>query len=163
MENDISWIVQYIDSLHKESSIISLEKPVESKKKEINLEKVSLDMKILQQRMDSVSIVKYYKDLKNERLKLTNNITYVDNEEELFLKMNEINDNKPWPKLDNYTKKKKISNFIERLIIKDTSLNKIELEKELFKMLEDKKITKNTIQFDEHNNIITLGQYTMVD
>ncbi len=163
MENDLVWIEQYIDSLHKQSKTVSLEKPLESIKKEINVEKVSLDMKILQQRMDSVSIIKYYKDLKNERLKSTNNITYVDNEEELFLKMNEFNDNKPWPKLDNYTKKKKISNFIDRLIIKDTSLEKIKLETELLKMLEDKKITKKTIQFDEHNNIITLGQYTMVD
>jgi hypothetical protein len=161
MNSDIDWIEQYINGLH--SNNVEPIRPTDEKvKKEINVEKISLDMKILQQRIDSVSIIKYYKDLKNDRLKSDNNIVYVQNEEDLFKEMNMANDNKPWSKLDNYTKKKKILDFLEKLITKEVDLDKKEINVELFKMLDDKKITKKNIEFDEHNNIITLGKYTII-
>ena len=161
MNSDIDWIEQYINGLH--SNNVEPIRPTDEKvKKEINVEKISLDMKILQQRIDSVSIIKYYKDLKNDRLKSDNNIVYVQNEEDLFKEMNMANDNKPWPKLDIYTKKKKILDFLEKLITKEVDLDKKEINVELFKMLDDKKITKKNIEFDEHNNIITLGKYTII-
>ena len=161
MNSDIDWIEQYINGLHCNNVEPIIPKD-EKVKKEINVEKISLDMKILQQRIDSVSIIKYYKDLKNDRLKSDNNIIYVQNEEDLFKEMNMANDNKPWPKLDNYTKKKKILDFLEKLITKEVDLDKKEINVELFKMLDDKKITKKNIEFDEHNNIITLGKYTII-
>jgi hypothetical protein len=158
MNSDIDWIEQYINSLHSNN----VEPITQKVKKEINVEKISLDMKLLQQRMDSVNIIKYYKDLKNDRLKLDNHIVHVQNEEDLFKEMNMANDNKPWPKLDNYTKRKKILDFCDKLINKRLDLDKKEITAEILKMLEDKKITKKNIEFDEQNNIITLGKYTII-
>jgi hypothetical protein len=158
MNSDIEWIEQYINSLHSNN----VEPITQKVKKEINVEKISLDMKLLQQRMDSVNIIKYYKDLKNDRLKLDNHIVHVQNEEDLFKEMNMANDNKPWPKLDNYTKRKKILDFCDKLINKRLDLDKKEITAEILKMLEDKKITKKNIEFDEQNNIITLGKYTII-
>ena len=136
-------------------------KEKEPKEKEPNVGKISLDMSILQQRMDSVSIMKYYKDLKNDRLKTNSNISYVQSEEELFNKMNEFNDNKPWPKLDNYSKKKKINHFIDKILIQQPELDKKLITDECFEMLVNKKISKKTIEFDSNNNISTLGKYSI--
>ena len=106
--------------------------------------------------------MKYYKDLKNDRLKTNANISYIQSEEELFNKMNEFNDNKPWPKLDNYSKKKKINQFIEKMLLNDTSLDRKIITDECFEMLVNKKISKKTIEFDGNNDISILGKYSIV-
>jgi len=163
MDKDLIWVEQYVNGLHTttvEPTIAPEEVVVV--KKEVDLGKVSLDLSILQQRMDSVSIMKYYKDLKNDRLKTNANISYIQSEEELFNKMNEFNDNKPWPKLDNYSKKKKINQFIEKMLLNDTTLDRKIITDECFEMLLNKKISKKTIEFDSNNDISTLGKYSIV-
>ena len=162
MDKDIIWITEYVNSLHQNTDILTEDTQKKMLKKEINVEKVSLDMKILQQRMDSVSIVKYYKDLKNDRLKSDKNIVYVQNEEDLFQEINDFNDNKPWPKLDNYTKKKKITDFVNKLIIENPVFNKEQISKELLVLLEEKKINKKNIELNDSNHIIKLGQYSLI-
>lgn len=161
MDKDLIWITEYVNSLHQNTDILA-DNTQKMLKKQINVEKVSLDMKILQQRMDSVSIVKYYKDLKNDRLKSDKNIVYVQNEEDLFQEINDFNDNKPWPKLDNYTKKKKITDFVNKLIIENPVFNKEQISKELLLLLEEKKINKKNIELNDSNHIIKLGQYSLI-
>jgi len=159
MDKDIIWITEYVNSLHQNDHS-KIENTQKILKKEMNVEKVSLDMKILQQRIDSVSIMKYYKDLKNDRLKSDENIVYVQNEEDLFQEINNCNNNKPWAKLDNYSKKKKINDFIEHLILDQPDLNKADISSELLLLLAEKKINKKNIEFDSSNHIIKLGQYS---
>ena len=136
MDKDIIWITEYINSLHSSVDVLS-DNTQKILKKQMNVEKVSLDMKILQQRIDSVSITKYYKDLKNDRLKSDENIVYVQNEEDLFEEINNFNNNKPWPKLDKYTKKKKIIDFINNLMVKNPDFNKEQISTELLLLLEE--------------------------
>jgi len=162
MDKDIIWITQYVNSLHDNGNHLEQTNDVEKLvKKEINNEKVPLDMKILQQRMDSVSTMKYYKDLKNDRLKYDQNITYVKNEEDLFTEINNFYDNKPWSKSDTYTKKKKIMKFAETFILQNQDVNKEQLTKELLELLEQKKINKKNIEFDDCNDIIRLDKYNI--
>ena len=84
MEKSISYqielIEQYLGSIHAiESKIID---EIESIVPEVIVSnskepKIPLDMKLLQQRIDSVSIIRYYKDLKNE-----DDMSFSDNEKE---------------------------------------------------------------------------------
>jgi hypothetical protein len=162
MDKDIIWITQYVNSLHENGNHLEQNNDVEKLvKKEINNEKVPLDMKILQQRMDSVSTMKYYKDLKNDRLKYDQNISYVKNEEDLFKEINNFYDNKPWSKSDTYTKKKKIMKFVDTFILQNQDVNKEQITKELLELLEQKKINKKNIEFDDANDIIRLDKYNI--
>ena len=161
MDKDLIWIEQYVNGLHTttaEPTIVPEEVVVV--KKEVDLGKVSLDLSILQQRMDSVSIMKYYKDLKNDRLKTNANISYIQSEEELFNKMNEFNDNMSINILEKELKK--INQFIEKMLLNDTSLDRKIITDECFEMLVNKKISKKTIEFDGNNDISTLGKYSIV-
>jgi hypothetical protein len=163
MDKDIIWITQYVNSLHEPTSnLVENNETQKIVKKEINVEKVSLDMKILQQRMDSVSVIKYYKDLKNDRLKSDANIVYVKNEEDLFNEINQFHHNKPWPKLDQYTKKKKISEFVEKLTFQNSDFNKEQISIELLQLLEQKKINKKNIELNDTNHIIRLDKYSII-
>ena len=170
MEEYIRSIEQYLDETNKdkiydEIDVEYVTKPIIEDNKpvlEIDIEKTTLDMKILKNRMDSVSIIKYYKDLKNNRIKPNENVAYVDTEKDINDIINKTNHDKPWAKADNYTKRKKIESFIDKLLV----LGKIEnidiVKSELKDLLENKKISKKNIEFDFNNNIIKLGNYSLV-
>jgi hypothetical protein len=123
-----------------------------------------MDMKILQNRIDSVSIIQYYRDLKNERIRTGNTqAIYMQDESKLKDDIDRMMDAKPWVRLDSFTKRKKITQFIEMLV--STGIVPIESKKsvsdELFTMLENKKINNKNMVLNAENNIIKLGSYSL--
>lgn len=163
MDTDINWIETYINSLHSEepkTNQPNAEATVKPFTTESSTTKISLDVSILQQRMDSVSVIKYYKDLKNDRLKLNEKIKIMD-DEQLFQDMQAHDNSKPWNKQDKYTKIKRMNEFIEKLIQNDALLDKKIIYAELIDLLENKKINKNNTVFDPNNNIIKMGNYSL--
>jgi len=132
----------------------------------LNHDKVSMDMKILQNRIDSVSIIQYYRDLKNERIRTDNTqAIYMQDESKLKDDIDRMMDAKPWVRLDSFTKRKKITQFIETLV--STGVIPIESKKsmtdELFTMLENKKINNKNMILNAENNIIKLGSYSLCE
>ena len=164
----IELIDKYLDDIHNsagsnipllEVQPIILEKNVETVvAKE---PKVPLDMKMLQQRIDSVSVIKYYKDLKNERIR-ADDFKLETDVDEVFSAVQASSDNKPWPKLDTYTKKKKIQQFVDKLLELGKIEDKTTVLEELFQMLSSKKITKKTIEMDQSNCIQSLASYSLL-
>jgi hypothetical protein len=129
-----------------------------------NNDKVSMDMKILQNRIDSVSIIQYYRDLKNERIRTGNTqAIYMQDESKLKDDIDRMMDAKPWVRLDSFTKRKKITQFVETLI--STGIIQIDTKKsvidELFGLLETKKINNKNMILNAENNIIKLGTYSL--
>lgn len=129
-----------------------------------NNDKISMDMKILQNRIDSVSIIQYYRDLKNERIRTGNTqAIYMQDESKLKDDIDRMMDAKPWVRLDSFTKRKKIAQFVETLI--STGIIPIDLKKsvsdELFGLLETKKINNKNMILNAENNIIKLGTYSL--
>jgi hypothetical protein len=129
-----------------------------------NNDKVSMDMKILQNRIDSVSIIQYYRDLKNERIRTGNTqAIYMQDESKLKDDIDRMMDAKPWVRLDSFTKRKKITQFVETLI--STGIIPIDSKKsvsdELFGLLETKKINNKNMILNAENNIIKLGTYSL--
>jgi hypothetical protein len=123
-----------------------------------------MDMKILQNRIDSVSIIQYYRDLKNERIRTGNTqAIYMQDESKLKDDIDRMMDAKPWVRLDSFTKRKKITQFIETLV--STGIVPIESKKsvadELFTMLEHKKINNKNMVLNIENNIIKIGNYSL--
>jgi hypothetical protein len=164
MDNYINSIEIYLDGVNKDKPAYISEIIIEDTTKNkpiVNVEATSLDMKILRNRIDSVSIMQYYKDLKNNRIKTNENITYVETEKDINDIINKSNHDKPWNKADNYTKLKKIEAFVKKLLDnkKIDSYNTVENELKL--MLVEKKITKKNITFDDNNNIIKMGDYIL--
>lgn len=160
MEQQLEEIKNYIETLHnKEDSVIENV----TVKPKFNDDKMTLDMKILQNRIDSVCIVQYYRDLKNERIKATNAV-YIDDESAFKDKMDDIMESKPWTKLDKFIKKKKITYFVNKLVetLVITQEMKAEVLNKLINMLELKQITKKNIDFDSSNQIIRLDEYKLV-
>jgi hypothetical protein len=160
MEQQLEEIKNYIETLHnKEDSVIENV----TVKPKFNDDKMTLDMKILQNRIDSVCIVQYYRDLKNERIKATNAV-YIDDESAFKDKMDDIMESKPWTKLDKFIKKKKITYFVNKLVetLVITQEMKEEVLNKLINMLELKQITKKNIDFDSSNQIIRLDEYKLV-
>ena len=164
----IELIDKYLDDIHSsagsntpllEVQPIIIEKVVETVvAKE---PKVPLDMKMLQQRIDSVSVIKYYKDLKNERIR-ADDFKLETDVDEVFSAVQASGDNKPWPKLDTYTKKKKIQQFVDKLLELGKIEDKTTVLEELFQMLSSKKITKKTIEMDQSNCIHSLASYSLL-
>jgi hypothetical protein len=129
-----------------------------------NHDKISMDMKILQNRIDSVSIIQYYRDLKNERIRTGNTqAIYMQDESKLKDDIDRMMDAKPWVRLDSFTKRKKITQFIETLV--STGIVSLDVKKsvadELFTMLENKKINNKNMALNAENNIIKLGSYSL--
>jgi hypothetical protein len=161
MEQEINEIKDYIETLHnKDSQDKVITEPINKPK--FNDDKMTLDMKILQNRIDSVCIVQYYRDLKNERIKATNAV-YVQDESAFKDKMDDIMESKPWAKLDKFIKKKKITYFVNKLLETGiiTNENKVDIQNRLINMLEMKQITKKNIEFDLNNQIIRLDEYKL--
>ena len=162
MEQQLEEIKNYIETLHnkEESKQNAVIEPIIKPK--FNEDKMTLDMKILQNRIDSVCIVQYYRDLKNERIRATNAV-YVDDESAFKDKMDDIMESKPWTKLDKFIKKKKITYFVNKLV--ETSVISLDIRTEvlnkLINMLEQKQITKKNIDFDSNNQIIRLDEYKL--
>ena len=162
MEQQLEEIKNYIETLHNKEDAthnVVIEPPLKPK---FNDDKMTLDMKILQNRIDSVCIVQYYRDLKNERIKATNAV-YVDDESAFKDKMDDIMESKPWTKLDKFIKRKKITYFVNKLVETSviTSDLKIEVLNKLINMLEQKQITKKNIEFDTNNQIIRLDEFKL--
>jgi len=160
MEQQLEEIKNYIETLHnKEDSVIENV----TVKPKFNDDKMTLDMKILQNRIDSVCIVQYYRDLKNERIKATNAV-YIDDESSFKDKMDDIMESKPWTKLDKFIKKKKITYFVNKLVetLVITPEMKAEVLNKFINMLELKQITKKNIDFDSCNQIIRLDEYKLL-
>lgn len=131
---------------------------------QLNHDKVSMDMKILQNRIDSVSIIQYYRDLKNERIRTGNTqAIYMQDESKLKDDIDRMMDAKPWVRLDLFTKRKKIMQFVETLV--STGVVQIESKKsvgdELLVMLENKKINNKNMVLNAENNIIKLAGYSL--
>lgn len=164
MENHIISIENFLDEVNKDKPLyvpdIIYSEPKKTKVDD-NLEKTTLDMKILRNRMDSVSIIQYYKDLKNNRIKTNESIIYVETEKDINDIINKSYHDKPWNKSDNYTKIKKIELFVKKLL----ENNKIESYdntlQDIKTMLLEKKITKKNIVFDNDNNIVKIGDYIL--
>jgi len=156
MEKEIKLIEEYLDSI-SEGPVNKIE-PEKPKKKEYVDTPKTLEMKILQQRIDSINIVKYYKDLKAERIKPDTNERFVDSADDIFNEMQAAEQSKPWPKLSAVNKRKRIIDFVEKLDIQNSD----EVRVELLKMLDDKKIKRSNIQFDSEMNIVSLGDYSLV-
>ena len=164
MEDNIKSIETYLDEVNKDKPLYIPEIVIdESIKKQpiINIESTTLDMKILRNRMDSVSITQYYKDLKNNRIKTNENITYVETEKDINDIINKSNHDKPWSKADNYTKLKKIEAFVKKLLENKKIDTYNAVENELKVMLLEKKISKKNIAFDDANNIVKMGDYIL--
>jgi hypothetical protein len=166
MEGYITEIENFLEITNRDTPIVQIIEqtlifPPEETNKQMDVDKTTLDMKILKNRMDSVSIIKYYKDLKNNRIKTNENISYVDTEKDINDIMNKTNHEKPWGRSDTYTKKKKIDVFI----LKYLELHKNEdidiIKNELYELLENKKISKKNIEFDTDNNITKLSHYSL--
>lgn len=155
MMNEILIIEQYLNTIHDHTI---LKKPHSIEIKEIN-NKVPLDMKILQNRLDSASVVKYYKDLKNDRIKVDKKIEFADSIDDIEKRLAEVQDNKPWVKLDRYTKMQKIQKFVNSLTLED----KKSVLAELIKMLDEKRIHKKNMELDENNNIVRIGNYNNIE
>ena len=168
MEGYISEIENFLEIANKDTPVVEIIEPLPfiidevKTNKEIDVEKTTLDMKILKNRMDSVSIIKYYKDLKNNRIKVNENISYVDTEKDINDIINKTNHDKPWGKSDNYTKRKKIEVFILKYVEIHKFENIDNIKVELNELLENKKISKKNIEFDSNNNIIKLGNYSLL-
>ena len=164
MEDNIKSIETYLDEVNKDKPLYIPEIVIdESIKKQpiINIESTTLDMKILRNRMDSVSITQYYKDLKNNRIKTNENITYVETEKDINDIINKSNHDKTWSKADNYTKLKKIEAFVKKLLENKKIDTYNAVENELKVMLLEKKISKKNIAFDDANNIVKMGDYIL--
>ena len=164
MEDYIKTIESYLDEVNKGKPPFIPDIVIDDTPKDkpiIDIEATTLDMKILKNRMDSVSIIQYYKDLKNNRIKTNENITYVETEKDINDIINKSNHDKPWNKSDNYTKLKKIEAFVKKLLEnkKIDSYNTVENELKL--MLLEKKISKKNIAFDDDNNIVKLGDFIL--
>ena len=164
MEDYIKSIEDYLDEVNKGKPPFIPDIVIDDTPKDkpiIDIEATTLDMKILKNRMDSVSIIQYYKDLKNNRIKTNENITYVETEKDINDIINKSNHDKPWNKSDNYTKLKKIEAFVKKLLEnkKIDSYNTVENELKL--MLLEKKISKKNIAFDDDNNIVKLGDFIL--
>ena len=161
MEQEIDEIKGYVETLHDKDSQHKVIIETTTKPK-FNDDKMTLDMKILQNRIDSVCIVQYYRDLKNERIKATNAV-YVDDESAFKDKMDDIMESKPWAKLDKFIKKKKITYFVNKLLETGVIINenKVDVLNRLINMLELKQITKKNIEFDVNNQIIRLDEFKL--
>ena len=161
MEQEIDDIKGYVETLHDKDSQHKVIIEANNKPK-FNDDKMTLDMKILQNRIDSVCIVQYYRDLKNERIKSTNAV-YVDDESAFKDKMDDIMESKPWAKLDKFIKKKKITYFVNKLLETGVIINenKLDVLNRLINMLELKQITKKNIEFDLNNQIIRLDEFKL--
>lgn len=164
MEDHIKSIETYLDEVNKDkppfiSEIVIDE--IQKVKPIIDIEATTLDMKILRNRMDSVSIIQYYKDLKNNRIKTNENISYVETEKDINDLINKSNHDKPWNKSDNYTKIKKIEAFVKKLLDNKKIDTYSIVENELKLMLLEKKISKKNIEFDDDNNIVKMGNYIL--
>jgi len=164
MNNHIISIENYLEEVNKDRPPYVPDIPyIEPQKTKLddNFEKTTLDMKILRNRMDSVSIIQYYKDLKNNRIKTNEKITYIDTEKDIHDIINKSFHDKPWNKTDNYTKLKKIDLFVNKLVeTKKIESYDIVIE-DIKKMLLEKKITKKNISFDNDNNIIKICDYIL--
>jgi hypothetical protein len=164
MEDYIKTIESYLDEVNKDKpvyvpEIVIVEVP--QNKPVVDIEATTLDMKILRNRMDSVSIMQYYRDLKNNRVKTNENISYVDTEKDINDLINKSNHDKPWGKADNYTKLKKIEAFGKKLFDAKKIDSLSEVDAELKLMLLEKKISKKNIAFDDDNNITQMGEYML--
>lgn len=170
--SQIELIDKYLDAIHNQEGTPNgaLEEPINTKPViEIILNptnistketKVPLDMKLLQQRIDSVSVIKYYKDLKNERIR-DEDVRLETDVDDVFTAVQASADNKPWPRLDKYSKKKKIQQFVDKLLEQSKIEDKLTVLEELYQMLETKKINKKTIDLDVSNDIVRLGDYSL--
>ncbi len=165
MEDHIKSIETYLDEINKDKPPFIPEIVIDETQKVIkpitNIDETTLDMKILRNRMDSVCIIQYYKDLKNNRIKTNENITYVETEKDINDIINKSNHDKPWNKADNYTKLKKIEAFVKKLFDNKKIDCYTTIENELKLMLLEKKISKKNIAFDDQNNIIKMGDYVL--
>jgi|688.fasta_scaffold1009103_1 hypothetical protein len=164
MEEHIKSIETYLDEVNKNKPPYIPEIIIDESltvKPVIDVEATTLDMKILRNRMDSVSIIQYYRDLKNNRIKTNENISYVETEKDINDIINKSNHDKPWNKSDNYTKLKKIEAFVKKLLEHKKIDSYITVENELKTMLLEKKISKKNIEFDNENNIIKISNYTL--
>ena len=164
MNNYINSIEIYLDDVNKDKPAFIAEIIIEETAKNkpiVNIEATTLDMKILRNRIDSVSIMQYYKDLKNNRIKTNENITYVETEKDINDIINKSNHDKPWNKADNYTKLKKIEAFVKKLLDNKKIDSYTNVENELKLMLLEKKISKKNITFDDDNNIVKMGDYIL--
>lgn len=167
MEGYITEIENFLEIANRDTPIVQIiEQPIvfeqEETNKQIDVEKTTLDMKILKNRMDSVSIIKYYKDLKNNRIKTNEKISYIDTEKDINDIMNKTNHDKPWGRSDTYTKKKKIDVFILKYLETHKNEDIDIIKNQLYELLENKKISKKNIEFDTDNNIIKLGNYSLI-
>jgi hypothetical protein len=164
MDNYINSIEIYLDDVNKDKPAFIAEIIIDETAKNkpiVNIEATTLDMKILRNRIDSVSIMQYYKDLKNNRIKTNENITYVETEKDINDIINKSNHDKPWNKADNYTKLKKIEAFVKKLLDNKKIDSYTIVENELKLMLLEKKISKKNITFDDDNNIVKMGDYIL--
>jgi hypothetical protein len=152
-------IENYVDSLHMEKVVIE---PIVTKIYSNSINE-PLEIKILKQRMDSVNVIKYYKDLKNNRIKAEPNSEILNSVEEMndFI-VNNMN-KKPWPKMDKFTKNKKIELFVDKLV-KNGKISELERKivvTELKTLLDNKKINTKNLELDDNNDIIKLDKYTL--
>ena len=164
MEDHIKSIETYLDEINKDKPPFIPEIVIDDSHKKTpitNIDETTLDMKILRNRMDSVCIIQYYKDLKNNRIKTNENVTYVETEKDINDIINKSNHDKPWNKADNYTKLKKIEAFVKKLLENKKIDSYATIENELKQMLLEKKISKKNIAFDDQNNIIKMGEYVL--
>jgi hypothetical protein len=168
MDTTFKSIENFLDSLHNNKPVVIevLEEVLEDKppiKPITNVE--PLEIKILKQRMDSVSIVKYYRDLKNNKIKENDVSETLNSVEEMSDFITKNMEKKPWPRMDKFTKMKKIRAFVEKLLGagRITIIDKKPVTDYLIKLLDDKKICKKNIEFDVDNNIVRLDKYSILD
>lgn len=107
----------------------------------------------------TISYMEYIKNnSKNKKQLIHEKVSTLYNcDDELSNKLNELSLKKKWNRLDMYSKKTRIKEYLTRMV-EQGEINPIEqeyIQKKLEKMVLEKKLTKNTeLEYDENDGVI---------
>lgn len=124
--------------------------------------KVPLDMRLLQNRIDSVSVMKYYKDLKNDRIRIEKNVKYMKDTDSLMTEITEHELILPWKRADKYTRRRRIAEFAKTYGRENhySATDTKSLSSQLLELFDTKKLALKNMTFDEQGvNIVSILEY----
>ena len=175
MDKEIAAIETFLVTLHsspdvpKESSVPLRKDPETKHLKESEIQnqpvpetKVPLDMRLLQNRIDSVGVMKYYKDLKNDRIRTEKNVKYVRDTDTLMTEITEHELILPWKRADKYTRRRRIAEFAKTYGRENhySATDIKNLSSQLLELFDTKKLALKNIAFDEQGvNIVSILEY----
>ena len=162
MEKEITDIETFLKQLHGDSPVSSKVEPPPTQPKKNDDTKIPLDMRLLQNRIDSVSLIKYYKDLKNDRIRIENNVKYMNDTDTLMTEIAEHETALPWKRADKYTRRRRITEFAKAFgrtqQYSATDIKKLSLQ--LLELFDTKRLALKDIALDEQGvNIVSILEY----